>query len=314
MAEKDKDKPKVAADAGGGTHLDKLLKGLDALDKKLDSMGGRMDAFESKFASLKGKKDDDDDDDHSPAEAAAAVAKKDAEAPPPKEVSPPVAPVMKDDDDDDQAPPPPPAKKPPPPPGTGEPVPVAADKKKGEAKKDDDDDDDDEAPPPPPPKDKEVATDAVDLNALRKRMAALEKRMPKERSDHDLAPNQHACDSVDGMFGLQAPRPLIGDTATSYDLRQMERFKKHSPQWKGVDLAIMAVDEAALRTVRDQIYAAAKAAARDPASVPVGTLRAIQTRRDSGHLETRFMGSPASWMNRHAPNKRFVTAINLKKD
>ena len=32
------------------------------------------------------------------------------------------------------------------------------------------------------------------------------------------------------------------------------------------------------------------------------------------HIETRFMGSPSAWMNRHAPNRRFVTDIDLKKD
>lgn len=282
---------KAADDAKGGTALDKLLKGLDAMASKIDSFGSRMDALEK-------------------------TKRADADAPPP---------------------PPPPEKAPPPPvEGEGKPVPVAADIKKDAAPPDATPPVPPPAPPaadtkkdalPPeflehkkgpgdePPKDKEEAADSVgELNVLRKRLAALEKAMPKDRTDHDLAADQARADSVYSLFGEQAPRPLIGDSKASYVLRHLEKFKSHSPAWKGIDLAPVSVDEKVLDIATDQIYAAARAAASNPVNVPAGTLRPIQTRSAAGHLETRFMGSPSAWMNRHAPNRRFVTAINLKKD
>jgi hypothetical protein len=279
---------KAADDAKGGTALDKLLKGLDAMAAKLDSMGSRLDAMETR---------------------------KDADPPPPP---PPAAKEL--------------------PAGEGEPVPAAADIKKDAAPP--------EAPPPAPPPpappplpvapakdalppeflknkaepgdgppdEKKDAADSVgDLNALRKRLAKLEASMPKDRTDHDLAADQAAADSVYSLFGESAPRPLIGDSRTSYVLRNLERFKTHSADWKNVDLAPVSVDERVLNIAADQIYAAARAAAANPANVPQGTLRAITTRTPTGHLETRFMGSPSAWMNRHAPNRRFVTAIDQKK-
>ena len=234
---------------------------------------------------------------------------------------------------------PPPVEKPAPPPpveGEGKPAPVAADIKKDAAPPDN-------APPVPPPAppaadtkkdalppeflkhkagpgdeppdEKQDAADSVgDLNALRKRLAKLEASMPKDRTDHDLAQDQAAADSVYSLFGETAPRPLIGDTRASYVLRNLEKFKVHSPAWKGIDLAPISIDEKVLNIAADQIYTAARHAASNPSTVPNGTLREITTRSPTGHLETRFMGSPSSWMNRHAPNRRFVTQINLKKD
>jgi hypothetical protein len=278
---------KAADDAKGGTALDKLLKGLDAMSAKLDSMGSRLDAMETKRA--------------------------DADPPPP--VPPPVE------------------KKPAPVEGEGAPAPVAADIKKDAAPPE-------AAPPVPPPappaadtkkdalppeflenkKEKgeeppdDKAADSVgDLNVLRKRLAKLEASMPKDRTDHDLAADQARADSVYSLFGEQAPRPLIGDSRASYVLRHLEKFKAHSPAWKGIDLAPVSVDEKVLDIAADQIYSAARAAASNPVNVPEGTLRAISTRSPTGHLETRFMGAPSAWMNRHAPNRRFVTQINLKK-
>jgi hypothetical protein len=285
----DDKKPTAAADAGSGKTLDKLLKGLDAMMAKVDSLTGRMDTFEKKKAG----------------DAAGGDPPPAPDAPPANEE------------------------------GDGKPVPVAADKKNAHVEPD--------AVPPPPPvaekkeetpppppfvkKDAEPPTDQPvpapldkaadstgDLNLLRKRLAELEARMPKHRTDHDLAADQARADSVAAMFGEQAPRPLIGDTRASYVLRNLEKYKVHSPAWKGIDLTPMSVDEKVLDIAADQIYAAAKLAASNPVNVPLGTLRAITTRRDTGHLETKFMGSPSAWMNRHAPNKRFVTAINLKKD
>jgi hypothetical protein len=50
-----------------------------------------------------------------------------------------------------------------------------------------------------------------------------------------------------------------------------------------------------------------------PRHVPANTLRAIQTRTPTGHLETRFYGRPSAWMDRFAGRSRnYVTALNLR--
>lgn len=279
----------VKDDAKGSKALDKLLKGLDVMVAKLDSLGSRMDALET-------RKDADE-----PAPAPPAP-------PPPKEGEGEPMPVAADIKKDNAPPPIPPA--PPPAPPAKDALPPEF----LEKKKDPDDKDEEEDKGDKPAFLKDSATDSTgDLNALRKRLAQLEARMPKERSDHDLAADQARADGVYSLFGESAPRPLIGDSRASYVLRNLEKFKVHSPQWKDVDLAPVSVDEKVLNIAAEQIYAAAKDAASNPANVPEGTLRAISTRLPSGHLETKFMGTPAAWMNEHAPNRRFVTNINLKK-
>jgi hypothetical protein len=330
---------KVAADAGGGgTTLDKLLNRLDAVGAKLDSVHGRLDALELR-QKVRGKRTDDDDD----------AGRHDATPPPPggdkekapgppmdKEAGAPV-PVAADKRKDAAPPPPPPGGTPPPPAPTGaddddalrrrgrqppqspfakdaEPPPPG--EKEGEGKdklppfikKDDDDDHGARA-------DGMVTISAKDLNELRQGLADVRSRIPKDRSDADsglMAQDQARCDSVAMLFGESAPRPLAGEPRPAYRLRILEPYKKHSAQWSKVDLGVVAVDEAALSEVERQIYAAATDAAKNPASVPEGTLRMVTTRTDEGHTERRFYGSPSVWLNRNAGNTRaYLTGLNL---
>lgn len=303
MADDKLKKPAVAADDKGGTPLDRLLKGLDALTEKIDSMGSRMDSIEAKQT-----KRADADPPPPPGE--------DKPKPPTVEGDP--VPVAADKTAADKTATPttkvadaePAAGMAPVGAAPGAPAAPAADKKADalppeflHAKKKEGEGDE--------PEDK--AADSVgDLNALRKRLARLEATM-STRPNHDLAADQARADSVYSLFGESAPRPLIGDSRASYVLRNLEKFKVHSPAWKDIDLTPISVDEKVLDIAADQIYGAARAAASNPSSVPSGKLRAITTRTPTGHIETRFMGTPSAWMNRHAPNKRFVTAINLLK-
>jgi 8-oxo-dGTP pyrophosphatase MutT (NUDIX family) len=339
-------KPKVAADDANPSGMDRLLKGLEALTKKFDGLTTRMDSIEQK---RKARSDDDDDqgdgkpqpplpvpgaegEGKAPPMAADKKKRKDAEPPPfqakTKDVPPPPAADDEEEDGD----------------GKKKLPPEFLKNVKDDDRKDDDDDmrgddDDDNDDGDDKEDDKDKAADAgskkvkwmgkdsaadgtvrvksADLNALRRELAEVRSRLPKDRNDQDaaaMAEDQARCDSVALMFGTSAPRPLAGEERAAYRLRMLEPYKKHSANWKDVDLQVVAVDEAALGVVEGQIYAAAKLAARDPASVPVGTLRPVTTRSPTGHIETRFMGSPSTWLNRFAPNKRYVTAINLKKD
>jgi mutator protein MutT len=335
---------KIAADdtSKGGSGIERLLKGLDAMALKLDSFTSRMDSVEAQVAKvLKSRKDDDDRADAGPPGDGKPVPPMPGPGAPPGDGKP--APVAADKRKDADGKPFPGAA--PPIQGKGPPSPPPAakadegdgdDKDKKDdlppfMKKADDEKEPNEDPtaqgrgdegsekthfPAKPITGADAAKRDADLNALKKEIAELRLRIPKDRSDADaaqMAEDQARCDSVAMLFGTSAPRPLAGETRPAYRLRILEPFKKHSPQWQNVDVQVVAVDEAALNVVEHQIYEAARIAARDPASVPVGTLRAVTMRTPTGHIETKFMGSPSAWLNRHAGNSRaFVTALNLK--
>lgn len=144
--------------------------------------------------------------------------------------------------------------------------------------------------------DKEAAamSDAV----VAERLAKLESRLPQELADADrqlFVNAQMKNERVAQAFGDSAPRWLNGDSLTLYRRRLIDRYKAHSRAWKDVDLAPFA--DKALDVVEDQVYADAYLAAAHPTDVPVGTLRQIQSRDQTGRTITRFVGSDdaAAW-------------------
>lgn len=198
----------------------------------------------------------------------------------------------------------------------GEPEPVMADE--GEPKVDDAADE----PPMAADEEKDERMDSLfkkqerELNELRRELAGIKSKLPKQLNDADyaaFADAQARADAVYSAFGESAPRPLQGEGLLAYRRRLATKLKSHSAAWKEVDLGVVAVDDAAFSVAEKQIFADAMAAARNPASVPAGRLRPVTRKLASGHTVTEYMGSPSTWMNRFASNKRFVTKINLEK-
>ena len=251
-------------------------------DKKADAdvpENFKKDRKDSKRADAKGRKDAKRAD----AKRADAKAKDDDD------------PDDKKDDDDDEGDEPD---------DEGKAKPVAADKRR----KDDDDD----------AKRGDTRGDSVsmsrrDYKALMDRLDSLETKMPKQLKDEEydqFAAAQARADAVYSAYGNSAPRPLQGESLLQYRRRLLNDLKQYSEDWKNSDLRVVAVDEASLAIAERQIFAAADAAVRNPASVPIGILREIKNRNDAGHTMTTFVGSPISWMNRFAPTGRAVTKIN----
>lgn len=274
----EKDKDEKAGDSGG-EHLDKLLKGIDALTSKLDSMGARMDSMEEemKKGAADSKRKDSDEEEGKP-EPVAADKRKDSE----KEEE------RKDSEKEDE---------------------MAKDSKKEDDCADDAGKAADAA---------KAAADAtnVEVDKLRRELADLRAAMPKGISDADLnsfSDAQSRCDAVAQMFGENAPRNMNGESVLQYRRRLVEKYKAHSAAWSKVDLRAISVDQAAFDAAESQIYADAAKAARLPTSVPAGRLRPVVSKSPTGHTVTDWLGSPSSWMNRHASNRRYVTAINLQK-
>jgi len=276
--EPDKKEEKAAADADAGQKLDKLLTGIDAMSKRMDAFHTRMDAMEDMTKADKARKDADDKKEEEEKKAAADKRKDDD--------------ARKDGDGpkEDE-----PAKE------------VAADKRKDSAKKDDADDD----------KRKDSAADSVTIAELREQIAALGAKMPKQVTDADydaMASAQARADSVFSALGDRAPRPLDGETGIAYRRRLAGLLKKHSEEWKTVNLGVVAADEAAFAIAERQIYVAAQAAARHPIDIEPGILREVtEVNPATGQRMTKFYGH-GTFIAGLKRNPNAVTRIGLRKD
>ncbi len=245
MAE-DKDKAEEMAadkkaDADAGEKLDKVLAHLDSVASMCDSMNARMDSFEEEMEKGKdsSKKDADESDfeDGKAEEVAADKAKKDAEEEGDKSKDKKAYKDYKAKKDEDE---------------------MMADRAKKDAEE-------------------EVAKAKADSADLRKKIADLESRIPKQLSDDDftkMADAQARADSVANAFGKKAPRPLDGENLERYRRRLANGFKAHSTTWGKIDLNKIN-DAGAFEIAEGQIYDDAMVAARNPVDLEDNVLREI---------------------------------------
>ena len=254
-----------------------VLAAVGAIGSRVDAIGARVDAMESD------KKDSDDKDD-----------KKDA-----------VPENLKKDSEDDKD-----------------------DKKDSEDDKDkkDSEDDKDDKKDNEGGEAKEVAADAVkradeacsradaataENTALRQRIAAIEAKLPQDRSDDDhrsMSAAQARADSVYELFGQKAPRFMSGESISEYRRRLVRGFAEHSAAWKTVDVG--ALPDSAFAVAEEQIYADAAFAAKNATGVEDGGLRMVPGSTASGHKTVEFYGRPSSWMGRFGGARRYATRIN----
>lgn len=143
----------------------------------------------------------------------------------------------------------------------------------------------------------------AELDALKAQI-----RPVPEDEARDLAAEQVRADAVYAAHGAAAGRPVQGETLLAYRRRLASGMQKHSAAWKGIDLATLPGP--ALDLATQAIYADAQVAARNPADVPVGTLREIVTQDSTGRRITSFAGEPATWMAQFTANRRRVTGIS----
>lgn len=147
--------------------------------------------------------------------------------------------------------------------------------------------------------DKEKKADMAKADAdTRAKIADLERRIPKILSDAELnaiADAQARADSVASQFGQSASRPVPGETPRAYRIRLAGAFKKHSPDWKDIDLA--KADDALLTLAEKAIYADAERVASSPATVEPGQLRMRIRMDEAGRRIKEFDGAPDTWMS-----------------
>lgn len=135
--------------------------------------------------------------------------------------------------------------------------------------------------------------------------------LPKVRTDEDyhaMCDVQARADEAYSALGQRsAPRFLDGEDSLGYRRRLVRDLKKHSPDWKDVNIHAIT-DDSAFSVMERRVYADAMDVARSPVTAEPGTLRAV-TRRSGGHEITEYVGEPSTWMNAFAgPARQFVTS------
>lgn len=273
------------ADAGNqGELLDKVLKGIDSIGRRMDAMEEEMKADKKKRADAEEehkkadakkradahgfshRKDDDDDESYKKRHDSEEeeLKKHHKEAGEAEEVAADKAKKARKDAEeaeekerDDKA-------------------------KKDKAKKDA------ESSAAPGPHDKVPATntkaDSADPDVAR-RLAQIEDAikngmpMAPTHVDHAaMADAQARADDVYQAFGKRAPAPLQMEGVAAYERRLLEPLKKHSVRWKDADLVKIATDSAAFKVVQEQIYEDARADAARPMDLAEGELRMVEKR------------------------------------
>jgi len=150
--------------------------------------------------------------------------------------------------------------------------------------------------------------------SVRKRIADVEARLPKQMTDADyaaMADAQVTADKIYMMHGGRAPRPLDGERLIAYRRRLATQLKEHSRAWKDIDLSVIADDEKniAFSNVERQIYADATEAGLHPIAPSEDFLREIVNEDVTGRKISTFVGRPSAWMGQFASNKRKLAGI-----
>jgi 8-oxo-dGTP pyrophosphatase MutT (NUDIX family) len=148
-------------------------------------------------------------------------------------------------------------------------------------------------------------------NDVRKRIADVEARLPKQMTDADyaaMADAQVRADRVCLMHGKRAPRPLDGENLIAYRRRLAAELKEHSPAWKSVDLRVIA-DDTAFGNIERTIYADAENAGLHPVAPSEDTLIEIKEEDVTGRKISKFVGRPSAWMSQFATSPRKLAGI-----
>lgn len=148
-------------------------------------------------------------------------------------------------------------------------------------------------------------------NDVRKRIADVEARLPKQMTDADyaaMADAQVRADRVCLMHGKRAPRPLDGENLMAYRRRLAGELKEHSPSWKDIDLRVIA-DDTAFGNIETVIYNDAENAGLHPVAAGEDFLREIIEPDITGRKISKFVGRPSAWMNQFSAPKRRLAGI-----
>jgi hypothetical protein len=272
VEDKKEDSAAKADDAAAKT-MDMCLKGIQDAMTKLDSLGGRMDAW-----------DDEKKADAAKADAAKADADKEDEE------------EKKDDADEEEE--------------EASAERLAADKKKKDSAKKDAEEEDEKADAARADS-ATVKALTRQLELQGKRLAELTDLVSKPLPDglrRDLITAQSRADEVFTKFGagMQAKPFMAGESVMDYRRRLAGELQKHSSKWAKLNLA--KVDDEFFGTVETEIYADSVVAANSPQGMQPGRM-VPRTRDEGGHKITEYFGNGVHYIDAFSRAPRRIQRI-----
>ena len=141
---------------------------------------------------------------------------------------------------------------------------------------------------------REEIAQRVERDRLSGRAAYLEYRSGAPDPEKIEAAKARA-DAVLGLWNKTASEPVPGETEADYRRRLLRTIQENSPKFRDKDFSRASLD--ALDFAEQLVYADAREAAYDPATVPPGQLRAVRERDEAGRLVTRWVGTDPIWMS-----------------
>jgi Uncharacterized protein conserved in bacteria (DUF2213) len=150
-----------------------------------------------------------------------------------------------------------------------------------------------------------IADQAKALEALQ----ALVRQPIPESHRAELLSLQSRADGVMSQLGERAPQPMTGESPATYDRRLANSLKSRSKTWDKVD--VFKLDDISFGVARDQIYADALSAARNPTDLTPGRMREVHSKSPGGHLITSFVGGEGThFVKQFSRPSRRVAWIN----
>lgn len=137
-------------------------------------------------------------------------------------------------------------------------------------------------------KEKEAADAAARRDAAK---ADAESKTGTEQDRSKFAAAQMRCDAAYQAWSKQAPPGLHGEQLRDYRIRLLTPLKRHSKAY--ADSALDLVGDPAVFDAIEKSIVADAIIASSTTFTPMGPLRAVVSRMDSGHVVTRFVGDPA---------------------
>ncbi len=157
-----------------------------------------------------------------------------------------------------------------------------ADEKADKARKDEEDGEKEKA--------EEKADSAKVIAGMAAQIAALNAKLqPLSNDDRDaLSAAQARADSLAQMYGDSVTAPLHGESPLAYRKRLVEKFKKHSAEFK--ETRLDSIEGPAFDLIEDRIYADAATASMASSNIKEGQLIPVVTRDQSGRMITEYRG------------------------
>ena len=144
-------------------------------------------------------------------------------------------------------------------------------------------------------KKEEAYADSATVAELKKQIAELQRKMPRQRTADEfdqLAKAQIKAEEVYTAFGDSASkcRPMDGETVVGYRKRMLKGLQKHSAKFGKTDLGTLNGE--VLDFVEETIYADSMTVAMSPVTQSGGMPRAVIT-REGGRERTEWVGGDA---------------------